>query len=59
MSRYAIYEGKFKCHTCKEEVRTLRMYYETKRLTWLCSTRHLTEVSLNTKKNKRDYERKI
>jgi hypothetical protein len=57
MSRYSIYDGKFVCHTCRSEVKTLRMYSEQKRLTWLCDSKHLSEVSLNTRKKKSDYER--
>jgi hypothetical protein len=57
MARYSIHEGKFVCHTCKAEVKTLRMYSDLQRLTWLCHNKHLSEVSLNTRKSKRDYER--
>jgi hypothetical protein len=57
MPSYSVYDGKFVCHFCKAEVRSLRMYPEQKRLTWLCHNRHLSEVSLNTRKKKKDYER--
>jgi hypothetical protein len=56
MARYTIYPGTFACHTCKEPVKTLRMYGETKEMTWMCSQKHLTVVSLKTKR-KKDYER--
>jgi hypothetical protein len=59
MSRYSVYEGSFSCHTCKIEVRSLRSYGEQKKLTWVCRNGHLTSVNLNTKKSKKDYERKI
>lgn len=59
MHSYSVYDGKFVCHSCKAEVRSLRMYAEQKRMTWLCHNRHLSEVSLNTKKNRKDYERKV
>ena len=56
-SRYNVVEGQFPCHTCKEVVKSLRHYIETKELTWMCSSKHLTSVSLETKKKKkRDYE---
>lgn len=58
MSRYSIVQGSFPCHTCKEEVHSLRQYALEKRLTWMCSKKHLSEVSLETKKTKKDYERK-
>jgi hypothetical protein len=56
-SKYGIVEGKFPCHTCKEVVKSLRHYTETKELTWMCSQRHLSSVSLEIKKKKKkDYE---
>lgn len=59
MAKYNVYHGKFQCHECKEEVSTLRSYPETKELTWMCSKKHISRVSLNVKKSKRDYEREI
>lgn len=55
-SKYLIVHGKFPCHTCKEEITSLRFYGETKLATWMCSKKHLTEVSFQTKKSKKDYE---
>lgn len=57
MAKYNIYNGTFPCHECKEEVSTLRSYPEAKELTWMCSKKHISIVSLNTKKTKKDYER--
>jgi len=58
-SRYVIHEGLFPCHTCKEVVKTLRHYVEDQNLTWMCSKKHMSEVSLQArKKTKKDYERK-
>lgn len=57
MARYNVYNGEFICHTCKEIVPTLRMYASLKEMTWMCKAGHLTKVSLNTKKNKGDYDR--
>ena len=59
VSKYTVYSGSFPCHTCKEKVTSLRLYLDTKELTWLCSSRHLSTVSLETKKTKKDYEREI
>jgi hypothetical protein len=60
MSKYSIYVGKFACHTCKEQVTSLRFYSDTKNATWMCSSKHLSSVSFNTtKKKKKDYEREI
>lgn len=58
MSKYTVVEGKFPCHTCKEMVYSLRHYYEAQDLTWLCKQGHMSKVSLNVKKTKKDYERK-
>lgn len=55
MASYTVYRGSFLCHTCKEEVGTLRLYAETYEVTWMCRDKHLSRVIL--KKKKRDYER--
>jgi hypothetical protein len=56
MASYTVYKGKFLCQTCKLEVNTLRMYAETKEVTWMCKDKHLSKVSFARKK-KADYER--
>lgn len=56
MAKYNIYHGKFKCQECNRDVSSLRSYPETKELTWMCSEKHLSKVSLKTKKTKKDYE---
>jgi hypothetical protein len=58
MARYNVYHGLFLCQKCREEVSSLRMYPDVKLLTWMCKEGHLSEVSLETKKSKKDYERK-
>jgi hypothetical protein len=58
MAKYDIYQGVFLCHKCKVEVKTMRFYAETKELTWMCPEKHMSTVNLNTKKTKKDYERK-
>jgi len=57
--RYTVYQGSFVCHTCKEEVLTIRHYPSSKKITWLCSNRHITSVSLQTRKRKKDYDRTV
>lgn len=58
VSKYSIYTGKFKCQTCNSEVNSLRLYSETKEVTWMCSEKHLSKVLLVAKnKTKKDYER--
>lgn len=57
MAKYNIYQGSFACHTCKVQVRSLRLYADTKEMTWMCPEKHISTVNLNTKKSKKDYER--
>lgn len=57
-NRYTIVQGIFPCHTCKEEVHSLRHYIAKKELTWMCSSKHISSVSLKTKKTREDHERK-
>lgn len=60
MGRYNVYNGLFPCHTCGEVVNSLRFYLEEKDLTWMCSQKHISTVSLiPPKKTKKDYERKV
>ena len=56
MAKYTIYPGKFPCHTCKVEVKTVRVYPETKEITWMCPDKHVSIVNLNTKKKAKDFE---
>lgn len=49
-SKYTVYHGKFPCHTCGEVITSLRSYPETKELTWMCSQKHMSIVSLETRK---------
>ena len=57
MSKYTVYSGKFKCQECNADVTSLRSYPEEKLLTWMCKDKHLSTVSLATKK-KGDYKAK-
>ena len=50
MANYTIYQGKFVCHTCKAEVKTLRLYAETKEMTWMCKDKHLSSVKFGKQK---------
>jgi hypothetical protein len=57
MARYSVYAGEFTCHTCKELVKSLRLYPDTNEVSWMCSKKHLTNVVLYKKRTKKDYER--
>ena len=37
MSNFTTYSGKFSCKTCKEEVKTIRIYANTGMGTWMCT----------------------
>lgn len=50
MSNFTVYQGKFLCHTCKAEVKTLRLYAETKTMTWMCPAKHLSTVKFGKQK---------
>ena len=56
MASYTIYEGQFICQVCKAEVRTLRLYAETKEMTWMCKEKHLSKVNVG-KRKKSDFDR--
>jgi hypothetical protein len=56
MASYTVYPGKFLCQECKVEVRSLRLYAETKTLTWMCKDRHISTISLG-KRKKSDFDR--
>ena len=56
MGNFTVYHGKFVCHECKTEVRSLRLYPETKTATWMCSAKHMSKVGLiPPKKKKKDF----
>jgi hypothetical protein len=55
MASYTVYPGKFVCHTCKAEVKSLRLYAETKTATWMCKDKHISTVGFG-KKTKKDFE---
>jgi len=46
VNKYSVYEGKFPCKVCKQEVKTIRVYISTGMATWMCSEKHLSEVQL-------------
>lgn len=59
MSNFTTYSGKFSCKTCREEVKSIRIY-STGSGTWMCSKKHISEVQVFQVgyKKKKDYERK-
>jgi hypothetical protein len=50
MASYTVYTGKFTCHECKAEVRSLRLYADTKTATWMCPSKHLSSVKFGKQK---------
>ena len=54
--KFKVFEGKFPCHTCKEEVTSLRYWIEAGDATWMCSKKHISKVGLlPQKKKKKDF----
>jgi hypothetical protein len=56
MASYNIYEGEFLCQVCKVEVKTLRLYAETKEMTWMCKDKHVSKINLG-KRKRSDFDR--
>ena len=54
MASYTVYHGKFICHECKADVKSLRLYAETKTATWMCPNKHLSTVKFGKQKWKAD-----
>jgi hypothetical protein len=54
MASYTVYNGKFVCHECKIEVKSLRLYADTKTATWMCPSKHLSTVKFGKQKWKND-----
>jgi hypothetical protein len=54
MASYTVYNGKFICHKCKVEVKSLRLYASTKTATWMCPSKHLSTVKFGKQKWKGD-----
>ena len=52
---FSTYRGKFYCQKCDDEVLISRLWNETRDLTWMCSKKHISKVSL-IPKGKKDYE---
>ncbi len=52
---FSTYKGKFYCQKCNDEVLISRLWNETRDLTWMCSKKHISKVSL-IPKVKKDYE---
>ena len=50
MSNFTVYQGQFLCHTCKAEVKTLRLYADKKEMTWMCKEKHLSSVKFGKQK---------
>jgi hypothetical protein len=50
MANFTVYYGKFVCHECKVEVKSLRLYADTKTATWMCTSKHLSTVKFGKQK---------
>lgn len=55
--KFSVYAGKWPCKTCDEVVTSLRLWKETCDVSWMCSKKHISKVSL-LPPTRKDYERK-
>jgi hypothetical protein len=50
---FKVFEGKFPCKKCQEEVLSLRLWAESGDATWMCTKKHVSKVNLIPKKKKK------
>lgn len=50
---FRIFNGKFPCKKCNEEVTSLRFWPASGDTTWMCSSKHMSKVELTPKKKKK------
>jgi hypothetical protein len=50
---FKIFEGKFPCKKCQEEVLSLRLWVSSGDATWMCSKKHVSKVNLIPQKKKK------
>ena len=52
MGKYDVLQGEFACHVCKQTVYSIRWYYQDKLISWMCKSKHVSEVNLDIKRKK-------
>jgi hypothetical protein len=50
---FRVFNGKFPCKKCNEEVTSLRFWPESGDTTWMCTKKHMSKVGLTPKKKKK------
>jgi len=50
---FKVFEGKFPCKKCQEEVLSLRLWVASGDATWMCSKKHVSKVNLIPQKKKK------
>ena len=50
---FKVFEGKFPCKKCQEEVTSLRLWVGSGDATWMCSKKHVSKVELMPQKKKK------
>ena len=53
--RFSTFTGQFYCQKCNEVVDACRLWNETKDVTWMCSKKHMSKISM-IPKTKKDYD---
>lgn len=53
---FTVFHGKFLCKQCNKEVLSARLWSASGDVSWMCSDKHLSKVSLiPQKKKKKDF----
>jgi hypothetical protein len=50
---FKVFEGKFPCKKCHEEVTSLRLWTGSGDATWMCTKKHVSKVNLKPEKKKK------
>ena len=48
--KFKVFHGQFWCQTCNEEVSTLRLWTDSLDITWMCSKKHISRGTFNSRK---------
>ena len=43
---FTVYKGLFNCSECKVDVFSMRLWLDTGKVSWMCPSKHVTEIQL-------------
>lgn len=53
---FKVFPGKLLCQKCSEDVKSLRLWIQSGDVTWMCTKKHVSKVSLlQPKMKKKDF----